>query len=288
MYLGRLRDYVRNNVNRLAVMSALLFVPVFFDAKTVMADTDVITRVDFGTVNDFDYTFDEYQYIDQPDIYIKSVSSVNGTVKASDLEFDDSEYYGWCCDDGTGTDDYYSYCTDGAQGLYFTSGESRLMTDVFVKNTVSGVRFSDDCEFVFNGVLMNTKSLTSDEAVNYISQTARHISEKDVIEEIELENIRKKPCAGMLVKDAKPFYRVKNIKLKSGRKADEDLINCINDNGKVVWEYFDDYSSEFKTYIPFISQFTILYTKPEVWELLKSVGELPKCDLIEKPLVDVT
>ena len=248
MYLGRLRDYVRNNANRLAVMSALLFVPVFFDAKTVMADTDVITRVDFGTVNDFDYTFDEYQYIDQPDIYIKSVSSVNGTVKASDLEFDDSEYYGWCCDDGTGTDDYYSYRTDGVQGLYFTSGESRLMTDVFVKNTVSGVRFSDDCEFVFNGVLMNTKSLTSDEAVNYIPQTARHISEKDVIEEIELENIRKKPCAGMLVKDARPFYRVKNIKLKSGRKADGDLINFINDNGKVVWEYFDDYSSKFKTY----------------------------------------
>ena len=206
---------------------AMIIMMTFFgsEKKVNAASGDEITRIDLETDSPLPETFDECSPVEQPNIYIKNVQSKYGTVKKSDLEIVEGEYYGWCQSDGS---DWYPYAEDGVQYLYFCSGESRFMVEINVSEPGSGIAFSDDCDIVINGITMNLyKEYGADDKVFYFSLTAVHVSEKDVVKEVDLE-LKRKPAAGMPYWTCRPSFEVTDIKLKSGKKVDRGIFDDLD------------------------------------------------------------
>ena len=215
----------------MTVIIGLFMMTYFGELKEVNAASDEITEIVLETDSPIQDTFDEYSYVQQPNIYIKSVESKNGTVKKNYLEVNEIDYYGWCQFDGV--DDWCPYSEDGVQNLYFTSGESRFMANIYVVDSVTGVKFADDCQVTVNGITMNLyKKYDEDDEIFYFSQSATHIYEKDVVEEISLELKSKSPATGLKVGACNPFFNVTKIKLKSGKIVDNGIIEL-----KGVWLY---------------------------------------------------
>ncbi|MBQ2041417.1 MAG: hypothetical protein II482_04645, partial [Lachnospiraceae bacterium] len=145
-------------------------------AQEAYAETDTITRVDVSTVDSVQETIYVNGSVVHPEFSIDSVTSSSGTVTSDDLEIILDEYSGWCYSYklGEGTD-WMHYGEDGIQNLFFTSGESRLMVDIWVDK--DGVVFTEDTEVYLNGKRMSFyKTYDSDtDYVGYLSYTAEDI-----------------------------------------------------------------------------------------------------------------
>ncbi|MBO4863721.1 MAG: leucine-rich repeat protein [Eubacterium sp.] len=230
-------------ITLMTIIMVLFILPWIGNAKEVNAASDVITRIDLGTSNDINEPFEEYSFVDQPEIFITNIQSTNGIAKDSDFDFE-SEKYGWCME--AEDHDWYSYSIDGVQNLYFTSGNSRFMVNMFVRYGVSGITFSDDCEFYVNGIEMTEYCRTSknDDVTYYFERTASHITpgNEDEIEEIYFNFPKGWPCAGQRA-GSYTYVEATKIKLKSGRMADDGLIEHTG-----VWNYWNAVTNEYKPY----------------------------------------
>ena len=160
----------------LAFAMVICFIPSM-GVQTAYAETDVITRVDIETGADLPETIIAGYPVDQPTFTVTNVESELGTVKPSDMVFETGEYYGWCQSCIYGGDiDWIKYAEDGIQDLFFTSGESRMMVDIFANPDKVSALFTEDTKVYLNGQLMSFYKLyaNDEDYVGYLSYFAKN------------------------------------------------------------------------------------------------------------------
>ncbi|MCR5844946.1 MAG: leucine-rich repeat protein [bacterium] len=174
-----MRGIARKAATKLLALAAVFMLSLGFcvvGAQHAQAATDTITRVNIitGSGYSLNYAFKPGDYVELLPFSVKSVESTNGLVTASDLQFDPSEYYGWCQSytDTHGNVDWIKYSEDGVQDLYYTGGESRFMVELWVGED-SGYVFADDCKFYVNGEEMTLyKRYNNQDVIYYVSRYA--------------------------------------------------------------------------------------------------------------------
>lgn len=158
----------------LAFAMVICFIPSMGMQKAY-AETDIITRVDIETGADLPETIIAGYPVDQPTFTVTNVESELGTVKPSDMVFETSDYYGWCQSyEYTSGIDWFKYAEDGIQDLFFTSGESRMMVDIFANPDKVSALFTEDTKVYLNGQLMSFYKLyaNDEDYVGYFSYNA--------------------------------------------------------------------------------------------------------------------
>ena len=160
----------------LMVMMIVTLVPNVGGIGKAYAETDTITRVDISTKDPLPEKIYVNGTVKHPEFVIDSVTSSLETVGKDDLELIMDDYSGWCYSYKFGDKtDWVHYGEDGVQNLFFTSGESRLMVDIWVNK--GGVVFTEDTEFYLNGKKMDFYKAydSSTDYVGYFSYIAEDI-----------------------------------------------------------------------------------------------------------------